>query len=83
MKQTRSLFLPTLFTSLLVPTSLAYKWPNPQIDETDHQLYDASGYKGNPIFGFGVPVCSSSFAATSGRQPAAEVSAHRISYCNG
>jgi hypothetical protein len=72
MKQTAfqlSLLLPALFL-----TSLAYKWPNPQPDEVDHNLYDQFGYKGNVIFGAGVPNCAEFFGApTVGRQTAAEV----------
>lgn len=75
MKQTAfqlSLLLPTLFKSL--PVSLAYKWPNPQIDEVDHNLYDQFGYQGNVIFGAGVPTCDAFFGSTTaGRQTAAEV----------
>jgi hypothetical protein len=78
MKQTAfqlSLLLPTLFQ--LLPTSLAYKWPDPQIDEADHYLYDQFGYKGNDIFGVGVPTCSEFFGAPNvGRQTAAEVRTH-------
>jgi hypothetical protein len=76
-----SLLLPTLLQSL--PTSLAYKWPNPQIDEVDHYLYDQFGYQSTDIFNVGVPTCAEFFGIpTLGRQTAAEVRISRPSFFN-
>jgi hypothetical protein len=77
MGQTNAYFtsrLSLLLTILVhLSTALAYKWPNSQISEVDHQLYDQFGYHGNVIFTTGVRTCSRFPSPILGRQNAAEV----------
>jgi hypothetical protein len=70
----------TLYSSLSVGIILpafisAYKWPNPVIDELDHQLFNQRGYNAiNTIAQRGVADCSLFFEdGRRGRQNAAEV----------
>lgn len=65
----------SLLVSIPLHLCLAYKWPNPQIDEADHFLYDQFGFTQNGVFAGGVPTCSHVFFGdeNSGRQNAAEV----------
>lgn len=64
----------SLLLSALSQSSLAYKWPNPQIDELDHNLFDQIGYNANFIFDGGAPTCDHFFGGDRfGRQNAAEV----------
>jgi hypothetical protein len=65
-----------LFFSRLQP-ALAYKYPNPQVDEIDNYLYDLFGYHQSKTFddAFGIHDCTSvgNGGSTLGRASAAEV----------
>ncbi|PVF94576.1 heme peroxidase [Serendipita vermifera] len=52
--------------------TFAYKWPNPLVDELDHQLFDQKGYNNNDTINQFIPTCKFFISETSGRSNAAE-----------
>jgi hypothetical protein len=62
--------------------ALAYRWPNPHIDEIDHHLFDQEGYNTNGnVIQLGIKTCNFfPRTETAGRQNTAEVWVSFVSF---